>query len=92
MDTDTRRAYDASRDFADKPFRAGCYAPFTSMLFLPSGDAYVCCRNGVGVSLCIRNDGTDLIEQRRQRHKSKRAPDSDIDHRNSHLYQIYQTA
>ncbi len=57
MDPTTRADYDASRNFAGKPFKAGCYAPYTSMLFLPSGDAYVCCRNGVQVLGNVSENG-----------------------------------
>ena len=45
MDTQQRSAYDATRDFSDKGFRAGCYAPFTSMYLDPAGDVRACCQN-----------------------------------------------
>lgn len=46
MDSKTREAYDATRNFANKAFRSACYAPFTSLYFLPSGDALACCKSG----------------------------------------------
>jgi MoaA/NifB/PqqE/SkfB family radical SAM enzyme/Flp pilus assembly protein TadD len=38
-------AYDASRDFSRKAFRAGCYAPFVSLYFNTVGDVVACCKN-----------------------------------------------
>ena len=45
MDPAIRQAYDATRDFADKGFRSGCYAPFVSMYFNTFGDVIACCKN-----------------------------------------------
>lgn len=38
-------AYDAGRDFTEKSFRSGCYAPFTSMFLDPHGNVLACCQN-----------------------------------------------
>ncbi|MFO0944835.1 MAG: radical SAM protein [Planctomycetota bacterium] len=38
-------AYDARRDFSNKSFRSGCYAPYVSMLFDQWGNVRVCCQN-----------------------------------------------
>src|SRR5690349_12933967 len=45
MDAAVRAAYDASRNFSQKAFKSGCYAPFTSLNFTPIGDVLVCCKN-----------------------------------------------
>ena len=45
MDRRQRAAYDATRDFSDKGFRAACYAPVTSMYLDPAGDVRACCQN-----------------------------------------------
>lgn len=45
MDASVREEYDLGRDFGQKSFRAGCYAPFTSLNFTPIGDVQVCCKN-----------------------------------------------
>lgn len=38
-------AYDRHRPLADKPFRAGCYAPYTSLMFDTVGLVRACCVN-----------------------------------------------
>ncbi len=45
MDSEQRARYDAARNLAEKGFRAGCYAPFTSMYLDPAGDVRACCQN-----------------------------------------------
>ena len=45
MDPAIRQTYDATRDFSNKGFRAGCYAPFVSMYFNTFGDVIACCKN-----------------------------------------------
>src|ERR1700722_12314787 len=45
MDPAIRAAYDSGRDFAGKPFRSGCYAPFVSLFFNSLGDVLACCKN-----------------------------------------------
>lgn len=45
LDQATIAAYDASREIGAQPFRAGCYAPFTSLYFHPTGDVRACCIN-----------------------------------------------
>lgn len=38
-------AYDRARDFSNKSFRSGCYAPYLSLLLDNYGNARVCCKN-----------------------------------------------
>ncbi|MFO0947776.1 MAG: radical SAM protein [Planctomycetota bacterium] len=45
MNEATLRAYDATRDFSDKSFKAVCYAPFISLYFDTLGFVRVCCQN-----------------------------------------------
>ena len=45
LDQATQSAYDARRDLAGKPFRAGCYAPWSSLYFNTNGDVVACCKN-----------------------------------------------
>ncbi len=45
MDTAALREYAQSRDYSNKAFRAGCYAPFVSLQFNPYGIVKVCCQN-----------------------------------------------
>jgi radical SAM protein with 4Fe4S-binding SPASM domain len=45
MDLAILNAYDSVRDLASKPFKAICYAPFTSMFFDTFGLVRTCCVN-----------------------------------------------
>lgn len=45
MNTELRTGYDSTRDFSEKSFRAGCYAPFSSLFFDTYGTVRVCCHN-----------------------------------------------
>jgi hypothetical protein len=45
MDQAVRATYDSHRDFSQKDFRSGCYAPFVSLNLTPAGDVLACCRN-----------------------------------------------
>lgn len=45
MEAAIRALYDNSRDFGQKAFKSGCYAPFTSLNFTPMGNVLVCCKN-----------------------------------------------
>lgn len=45
LDPKTRDEYDERRGVADKPFAAGCYAPWTSLYFNTNGDVVACCKN-----------------------------------------------
>lgn len=45
LDAAAIAAYDAARPLAAQPFRAACYAPFTSLYFHPTGDVRACCMN-----------------------------------------------
>lgn len=45
MDDQVRSRYDAQRDFSHKSIRAGCYAPYVSLLFNTAGDVLACCRS-----------------------------------------------
>jgi MoaA/NifB/PqqE/SkfB family radical SAM enzyme len=45
MEITSRAAYDAKRDFGNKAFRSGCYAPYVSMYFTSVGDVIACCKN-----------------------------------------------
>lgn len=45
LDEPTRLGYDAVRDFSDKFFRSGCYAPFVSLYFDTHGNVLACCKN-----------------------------------------------
>src|SRR5262245_54223535 len=45
MEPSIRAAYDAQRDFEQKTFRSGCYAPFVSMYFTSMGEVLACCKN-----------------------------------------------
>lgn len=45
MNTDLRMKHDSIRDFSEKSFRAGCYAPFSSLFFDTYGLVRVCCHN-----------------------------------------------
>src|SRR5690349_18092160 len=44
MEAEIRQAYDARRNFRQKGFRSGCYAPFVSVYFTTSGDVIACCK------------------------------------------------
>src|SRR2546426_5723317 len=45
MDTGVREAFDAVRDFKNKTFSSGCYAPFVSLYFTSLGNVLACCKN-----------------------------------------------
>jgi radical SAM protein with 4Fe4S-binding SPASM domain len=45
MQESTRKSYEAHRDFSNKAFRSGCYAPFVSLYFNTLGDVVACCKN-----------------------------------------------
>ena len=38
-------AFESTRDLSGKPFRSGCYAPYTSLYFDTVGNVRVCCHN-----------------------------------------------
>jgi MoaA/NifB/PqqE/SkfB family radical SAM enzyme len=61
MDPTTRAAYDASRNLASKPFRAACYAPFTSLLLNTLGDVVACCRSQSYVLGNVARESLDSI-------------------------------
>jgi tetratricopeptide (TPR) repeat protein len=56
LDKDMQAAYDGHRDIASKPFRAACYAPFTTLRFATNGDVTVCCRNYTYVLGNVRDE------------------------------------
>ena len=45
MEASIRKSYDQRRSFKGKGFRSLCYAPFTSLFFVQTGDVRVCCHN-----------------------------------------------
>jgi len=45
MEDRARQAYNARRNFRNKKFQAGCYAPFVSLYFRTNGDVIACCKN-----------------------------------------------
>ena len=45
MEDLVREAYDGNRNFSNKTFRSGCYAPFTSLYFNSYGEVLACCKN-----------------------------------------------
>ena len=45
MQDSVKRAYDAHRNFSNKSFPSGCYAPFVSLYFNTLGDVVACCKN-----------------------------------------------
>lgn len=45
MDDLIIKAYDAQRDFTNKPFRSACYAPYVSLFFDTAGNVLACCKN-----------------------------------------------
>jgi MoaA/NifB/PqqE/SkfB family radical SAM enzyme len=52
-------AFDATRDLSKKPFRAACYAPYSSMYFTTLGEVRVCCHNR---KFSIGNVMTDSLD------------------------------
>jgi MoaA/NifB/PqqE/SkfB family radical SAM enzyme len=45
MEGSIKEAYDARRNFGNKAFSSGCYAPFVSLYFNTFGDVLACCKN-----------------------------------------------
>jgi len=45
MEDAVRQAYDAQRNFKNKAFRSGCYAPFVSLYLNTYGEVMACCKN-----------------------------------------------
>lgn len=61
MDPRILESYDRVRTIADKPFRALCYAPFTSMFFDTVGLVRACCVNRRYILGDIRKERLDEI-------------------------------
>jgi radical SAM protein with 4Fe4S-binding SPASM domain len=45
MKDSIQKEYDAQRNFSNKAFRSGCYAPFVSLYFNAFGNVIACCKN-----------------------------------------------
>ena len=60
MPVDRFASWEATRDVADKPFHAVCYAPFVSLEFDTQGFAYSCCANG---TYPVGNVATDSLAE-----------------------------
>jgi MoaA/NifB/PqqE/SkfB family radical SAM enzyme len=59
VDANLIDAFDATRDLSKKPFRAACYAPYSSMYFTTLGEVRVCCHNW---KFSIGNVATDSLD------------------------------
>src|SRR5215813_14097355 len=56
MEQSVINAFDAVRNFEDKSFRSGCYAPFVSLYFTSLGNVLACCKNETYVLGNVSND------------------------------------
>ena len=61
MEESVIKNYDAQRDFSNKAFRSGCYAPFVSLYFSTRGDVLACCKNETFVLGNVRKQRLDEI-------------------------------
>lgn len=61
LDPATVAAYEKSRPLAGKPFRAACYAPYTSLYFNTNGDVIACCKNTTYVLGNVAHERLDDI-------------------------------
>lgn len=61
FDAATISAYDSARAIGAQPFRAACYAPFTSLYFHPTGEVRACCMNWRHVLGNVRQQRLDAI-------------------------------
>jgi radical SAM protein with 4Fe4S-binding SPASM domain len=60
MDAATRKAFDATRNFSDKSFKAACYAPYVSMFFTTSGNVVLCCKSQ---NFSLGNVATERLDE-----------------------------
>ena len=58
MQESTRKIYDGQRNFSNKSFRSGCYAPFVSLYFNTLGDVVACCKNQTFVLGNVSRNGS----------------------------------
>lgn len=61
MEDVVREAYDGNRNFGNKAFRSGCYAPFVSLYFNTFGDVLACCKNETFLLGNVLHDRLDDI-------------------------------
>ncbi len=59
MNKTTRSEYDSVRNFANKAFRSGCYAPYVSLYFNSVGNVLACCKND---TFLLGNVGSESLK------------------------------